>query len=331
MRRMDKRQRLEAAIAGDRVDRAPVALWRHWPGDDRRPEDLAEATLRFQREFDFDFVKVTPASSFCLEDWGARDEWLGNVEGTREYTHRPIQKVEDWSTLSVLDPTAGGLGAQLRCLTLLREELEPKGVPFIQTIFSPLAQAKNLVGAERLILHLRTHPEALHEGLRTIAETTIRFIEAAREVDIAGIFYAVQHARRDLLSDGEYRVFGRPYDLRILEATEGLWLNVLHLHGKAVMFEQLADYPVQVINWHDREAGPALEAGKREFSGAVCGGLARWETVIQGTRAQVAEEAQDAWEETGGRCFILGTGCVVPVVAPWGNLRAARDVAEGLK
>lgn len=330
MKEMGKRERLEAAIAGERVDRAPVALWRHWPGDDRTPEGLAEATLRFQREFDFDFVKVTPSSSFCLEDWGARDEWVGNVEGTREYTHRPVQRPQDWSELAELDPTTEGLGAQLRCLELLDVGLSPDGVPFIQTVFSPLAQAKNLVGAERLVLHLRTYPDALHEGLRAIAETTIRFVEAARERGIAGIFYAVQHARRDLLSEEEYRAFGRPYDLRVLEAAADLWLNVLHLHGDAVMFEQLADYPVQVINWHDREAGPPLEVGKRQFSGAVCGGLARWETVVRGTPEQVVAEARDAWGRTEGRAVILGTGCVVPVVAPWGNVRAARRVAEGL-
>ena len=30
-----KRKRLEATIAGEAVDRPPVALWRHWPGDDQ--------------------------------------------------------------------------------------------------------------------------------------------------------------------------------------------------------------------------------------------------------------------------------------------------------
>ena len=59
---MNKRERLEAAIAGQSVDRVPVALWRHFPGDDQDPSDLAAATIAFQRRWDFDFVKVTPAS-----------------------------------------------------------------------------------------------------------------------------------------------------------------------------------------------------------------------------------------------------------------------------
>lgn len=324
---MSKRGRLEAAIGGGAMDRPPVALWRHWPGDDRTPEGLATATVRFQRTFDFDFVKVTPASSFCLQDWGARDEWRGNVEGTREYTVRPVQRPEDWRHLSLLDPQRGSLGAQLVCLRLIRAALG-KGTPIVQTVFSPLAQAKNLAGGERMLLHLRRWPDALREGLEIITETTVRFVEAARACGIAGIFYAVQHARYDLLSEEEYRTFGRPYDLRVLEAAEGLWLNILHLHGAAVMFDLLADYPVQVLNWHDREGGPSLAEGQRRFGGAVCGGLARWETVVRGTPEQVRREAADGLSQTGGRRFILGTGCVVPVVAPWGNLRTARQAVE---
>jgi uroporphyrinogen decarboxylase len=60
------RTRLETCLSGVRPDRTPVALWRHFPVDDQIPAGLAAATIDFQRTFDFDLVKVTPASSFCL-------------------------------------------------------------------------------------------------------------------------------------------------------------------------------------------------------------------------------------------------------------------------
>lgn len=327
MATMTKRERLQAAIRGDEVDRPPVALWRHFPGDDFRPQDLAAETLAFQRRYDFDFVKVTPASSFCLRDWGAEDVWLGNLEGTREYTVRPIASPEDWYNLPVLDPTRGALGAQLQALRLIADGLAGE-VPFIQTVFSPLAQAKNLVGPESLLVHLRRWPDALQAGLETVTRTTIRFIEAARETGIDGIFYAVQQAQYGLLSEAEYAVFSRPYDLRILEAAQGLWLNVLHLHGNDVMFDLLADYPVQVINWHDRETPPILAEAQRRFGGAVCGGLQQWEVIVRGTPEQVRAQAADAIAQTGGHRFILGTGCITPIVAPASNIRAARMAVE---
>ncbi len=323
----EKTERLMAAIDGGTVDRPPVALWRHFPGDDYRPEDLAKATLEFQRRYDFDLVKVTPASSFCIRDWGAEDRWMGDPEGTRKYTTRPVRSPQEWHNLPVLDPIQGELGAQLRCLRLIAEGLAGE-VPFIQTIFSPLAQAKNLVGPDMLLVHLRRYPRDLHAGLETITQTTIRFVLAARETGIAGIFYAVQHAQYGLLSEQEYTAFGRPYDIRILEAAQGLWLNVLHLHGTEVMFDLLADYPVQVVNWHDRETRPTLAEALSRTRAAVCGGLERWEVMVRGTPDQVREQAFDAIAQTGGRRFILGTGCVVPVVAPSSNIMAARQAVE---
>ena len=43
-------------------------------------------------------------------------------------------------------------------------------MPVLQTIFSPLAQAKNLAGGETLLVHMRQYPEAVLEGLQTITE-----------------------------------------------------------------------------------------------------------------------------------------------------------------
>jgi uroporphyrinogen decarboxylase len=157
--------------------------------------------------------------------------------------------------------------------------------------------------------------------------TTVRFIEAARKRGIAGIFLAVQHASYRLLSEGEYEDLGVPYDRRLLEAADGLWLNVLHLHGSRVMFDLLAGYPVQVVNWHDRETPPTLGEGQARVPGAVLGGLRQWETMLRGTPDDVRREALHAIQQTGGRRFILGTGCVTPITAPWANIRAAQSVA----
>ncbi|MGE5224796.1 MAG: uroporphyrinogen decarboxylase family protein, partial [Omnitrophica WOR_2 bacterium] len=306
-RRMSHIERLQACLGAGSLDRPPVALWRHFPVDDQSPEGLAAAALFFQRTYDFDLVKVTPSSSFCLKDWGVEDEWRGDPEGTRNYTRAAIRQPEDWEHLPVVDPSRGFLARQLASLRILVNELGPE-VPAIQTIFSPLAQAKNLVGSGNLGVHLRRYPDALHAGLKTITESTRLFIEAARKTGIAGIFFAVQHAQFSLFSADEYKAFGRNYDLQVLEAAQGLWLNMLHLHGEDVMFSQVADYPVSVMNWHDRDTAPSLSEALARFPGAVCGGLSRIRTMVLGTPEQVTAEARSAIEATKGQRFILGTG-----------------------
>ncbi len=323
------RERLEACLSGNNLDRPPVALWRHFPVDDQSPEALAAATLHWQQQYDWDIVKVTPASSFCLKDWGVVDAWKGDSEGTREYTKRVVFEPGDWAKLRVLGPDSAALAAQLKCLTLIREGL-PRDTPMVQTIFSPLAQAKNLVGGEALLVHLREHPEALKKGLEVIAETTRRFITAAAKTGIDGVFYAIQHAQAELLTEAEFADFGRSSDLSVLAAAQPLWLNMLHLHGENVYFDAVSDYPVQVINWHDRDTAPTLSEGLKRFPGLVCGGLSR-ETMVYGNAATVKLEALDAIEQTRGRRLLLGTGCVVPIIAPHGNLQSARKSVEKKK
>ncbi len=109
---------------------------------------------------------------------------------------------------------------------------------------------------------------------------------------------------------------------------EDAWLRLLHLHGSDVMFDLLAAYPVNILNWHDQETPPALRDALSHFDGVVCGGLRQWDTLVLGTPDIVAQEARSAIQATGGRRFMLGTGCVVPITAPRANLLAARRAVD---
>lgn len=326
-----KRKRLEAIANGERPDRPPVALWRHWPGDDQDAAALAAAHLKWQSDYDWDLLKVSPASSYCLVDWGVEDRWEGAAEGTRAYGKRLIQKPEDWRKLKALDPGRGMLATQLKALKLVGEGLNSgpaAGTPFIATIFSPLAQAKNLAGGQRLISHLRSHPDDVMHGLDTISASIKHYLDAAKRSGISGIFYAIQHARYALLSSVEYQVFGRPFDEEILSAASDLWFNMVHIHGEEdIMFDLVADYPVQCVNWHDLDTGFRLSEGLEQFSGAVSGGVSRWSLLKEGPEQALAE-AEQALQDTGGQRLMLGVGCVIMTNTPTRNIRALREFAE---
>ena len=324
---MNSIERLQICLSGTKPDRPPVSLWRHFPVDDQTPEGLASAVAVFQKLYEFDFIKVTPASSFAIKDWGSSDVWQGNPEGTREFTHFAVNQPEDWLSLHPLEPLKGALGGQIQCLRLLQNEFGGR-TPLLQTIFSPLAQAKNLVGKENLLYHMRAWPDALHAGLKTITQTTIDFIHECKKTSIDGIFYAVQQASFNLLSTSEFVEFGRQYDLQVLETCQDLWLNLAHIHGERIMFDQVKDYPVQIFNWHDRQTPPSLAEALTKVSGAVCGGLRQWDTLVLGDPEMIRKEARDAIDATDGTRFILGTGCVIPITAPSGNIMAARQAVE---
>ncbi|MBI5823108.1 MAG: uroporphyrinogen decarboxylase [Chloroflexi bacterium] len=320
------RERIQACLKGEITDRTPIALWRHFPVDDQNPEALAAATLQHQSAYDFDIVKVTPSSSFAVKDWGVEDDWMGDAEGSRRYTKRIIHKPEDWEKLPALDPTSPHLSGQLACLRLIKQSLSPE-TPLIQTIFNPLSQAKNLAGNDLLLEHIRKHPEAVMKGLETITRSAVKFIEAAIEIGVDGVFYAIQHAQGSLLELDEYKTIALPYDQITLEPTKDLWCNMLHLHGKDVYFSLLRLVDFQIVNWHDRETYPSLSEAQSLFKGALCGGL-RQDSLTLENQAEVKKEAEDAIKQTKGRRFILGTGCVVPVTASHENYMAARKSVD---
>ncbi|OGF56104.1 MAG: hypothetical protein A2Z21_04075 [Candidatus Fraserbacteria bacterium RBG_16_55_9] len=322
------RERIEAAVRGEKLDRVPIALWRHFPVQDQTAEGLAQATIEFQKRFDFDLVKVTPASGYPAEAWGAKLRPTNNAEGTREYLSRPVQSPKDWHSLQPLDVTQGLFGRELQALQIIRQGVG-EDVHVLQTIFSPLTIAKQLSG-DLVLEYLRRHPDDLKAGLRTITETTARFALACLENGADGIFFATQFASHDLVSNEEYREFGVEYDLPIIEfARSQAKLLLLHLHGLNPMFGLMSVYPVHVVNWHDRETRPSLAEGQRLFQrGAVMGGLHRLETLPKGAPEDIRAQVRDAIQQTEGRRMILGAGCVTLTSTPEANIRAARESAS---
>ncbi|MBK9713579.1 MAG: uroporphyrinogen decarboxylase [Kouleothrix sp.] len=323
---MTKRDRLAAAVRGEQTDRPLVALWRHFPTDDADATQLALSALAFQTQYDWDFVKLTPASNYSVDGWGTRVAYRGHPEGTSEYVARPIAGPQDWGRLQPLDPQSGSLGQQLTAIRAARELAGPD-IPIIETVFSPLSQAKNLVGGGLDVVHLRRHRAAFQQALEVIAETTVRFVQAALAAGADGIFYAMQRASADFLSEAEYREVARPLDLRVLEAAQAATFNLLHLHGLNTYFDMVADYPAHALNWHDRDTGPTLAEGARRFPGMVVGGLSQRD-LVEGTPDSVRALAREAIESLGGRPLCLSTGCVMQTVTPWGNIRALREAAN---
>jgi uroporphyrinogen decarboxylase len=202
-------------------------------------------------------------------------------------------------------------------------------VPLVQTVFSPLTTALKLAGPEKLRAELRGAPNAVHAGLAVIAETTGRFAAEAVARGADGLFFASQTANEGYLTRAEYAEFAKPYDLAVLEAVRGRgWFNVLHLHGRKIMFDQVLDYPVPALSYHDREAGPPLAEIRKRTRKCLIGGIGENTTLVHGTPAEVDAQVQDAWRQAGHRGLILGPGCVASPESPEANVVQLRKSVE---
>ncbi len=319
---MTGRERLLAAVAGRPIDCVPIALWRHFPQEDQRAESLAAAHIAFQQRYAWDFLKVTPMSGYYGDDWGLRGGYRPNREGIRHYTDRPIKNPGDWTHLKRLDVSSGVYGRELHALRLIRDA-RPDDL-ILSTIFSPLTIARTLSGEHALVRYLRENPDDLLRGLETITDVTARFAAETLAAGADGIFFATQCASTDYLTGEEYAEFGRPSDLRVLDATAGAEVRFLHVHGSGIMFDALTDYPVDIMNWHDRRTSPTLAEARSRFSGCLAGGLNEWDTLSTGTPDQITAEIRDAIAQTGGIRHIVTGGCVIPIDIPDDRVRAAR-------
>jgi len=324
---MDHWQRIEAAAAGEPVDRLPISLWRHFPDDDLDPAKLAGHMVSWQRNWDFDLVKFMPSGTYGVEDWGAVTEYQAAANGARAVVKTGIACAEDWARLARLDPRKGVLGRQVEALRLAARELGG-GAPILQTVFSPLTTARKLAG-DRVFADMRREPEALEAGLRIITDVTIDFALASLEAGAHGFFLATQCASYRAATEAEYLRFGKRYDLEFFAALKGKTrLDLLHVHGEDVMFDLLADYPVSLVNWHDRLTAPTLRDALKRFPRLLVGGIEENRTLTRGPHDAIRAEVRDAIAQTGGRRLMIGPGCVLLVATPDAHIRAAVDAAR---
>ncbi len=316
---MTPRERVIAAIAGAAVDRPPVSLWRHFPERDQTAADLTAVTVEWQRRYGFDLVKYMPPGDYPTIDWGATSRYEGSPGGTRTTLKFPVTQPADWPKLSMLDVEHGFNGVILDAVLQTRAAL-PSHVPLLHTVFSPLTIAMKL-SQGKAIDHLREHPAELHAGLYTITNVTAAMAQSSIERGADGLFFATQCADFSLLTEAEYREFGLNYDLQVLNVLSSETINILHLHGEQPMFGLQKHYPIQIVNWHDRHAAPALSEGISQSGRCVAGGINE-RTIATMTSTEAAHEATDAIAVTGGQHLIVAPGCVIPVATPEANIEA---------
>lgn len=327
MPQMTKLERVRAALAGKPVDRMPVGFWRHWPGDDQREDSLVEVTLDFQRRYDQDFIKLPVSSTYTVHDWGVTHEYRGSIMGDRTYLERTVKKVEDWDRIQALDVNRGTYGWHLSALrSILRRK--DKDTPLVVTMFNPLSVLLYLAGDETGLVHLRRYPERVVPALQAVIDTCAAFAREAINAGADGIFLSAKQASYEMMSDEEYRRFGRPGDLAVLKAASAGWFNILHLHGQHPMFARLADYPVQAMNWHDRTAAPSLSEAAKIFPGTLMGGVEQYQVLHFGSAEEVAAQVQDAVRQMKGLRLMVTPGCTYPLSVPHANLTAMRKAVE---
>lgn len=335
---MNREERVRAALAGKEVDRVPVAAWMHLSAFDQDPISLAEAEVDLTEKYDFDYIKMMPFGLYSTQDFGNQITIYCDAHKEPIVKKFAIQSEEDYDAIRAIPAIQGTYGKQIEFARELAKRRKA-GTPIIQTIFSPFSTLKKMAG-DRLLEDIKTIPKAVHHALAAITATTLDFISYNIDAGVDGFFFATQNAVRPMLTPTEFQEFGAFYDLQVIRSyAKKTWFNVAHIHGEDIYFQEIANYPINCINWHDRHTFPSLAearaltdkcllAGIKSAPYFVDGVLKYDDIILDGTPEEITAHVKDAIAQVDGKGLILGPGCVVNPSAPEENLMALRKAVE---
>ena len=315
--------RMHAVLSGQQPDRPPVSFWCHFDAQCAAGPAALDAHLEHLDRFGLDFLKVMNDNPYP--------------------TPAVIQRADDLRGLPVLSGDEEGFGLQLELIRALASELSGK-VLMSTTLFNGWTVLRRIVTPRTDKTHrppvldgtispvdarlgelLAEDRSAVAEALGAISKSLANFAERSIEAGADGIFLSV---REDWVNTDEngmhtYSEIVARGDREILDAAGGGCMNILHVCGAPQNLAAFAEYPVHVINWADRAAGPAIRDVIGHVKPVVCGGIDNLTTLPNGSREDVRREAEDALSQAGERPMILSAGCTYdPNAVPEENLSA---------
>lgn len=311
---MNKRERFFAAVRGDDIDRPPVTAWVHFLSDHLTGEQAAALHRAFLEAYDWDLAKV-------MNDY-------------RYPVPAGVRTLEDSVSLRAFKPLGldePAFAEQLKCLAALRAALGPD-IALADTGFDPYQQVLRNVGFDQAE-HLWKHRAEALGMLDIVAENTCRYIEAVKAQGVEAYFLSINGAIREGFARGSsrqvYETFQRPFELRLLQAAEGM-VRILHVHGAGLDLGRVLDYPCEVISLSDRLPGnPSLAELRRITPKCLMGGID--ETRFQErSLPALARELDAALAEAGRRKFILAPGCTLASFTPKRSLAFLREYTRGI-
>lgn len=306
---MNKIERVLNALKGIEVDRPPFSFWYHFGLQHMPGRKHAEAEIDFFRVYDLDFLKVMSDYPYPLPK---------GVEAIETPAH--------WQMIEPLGASAECWAEQLAAISIIKDAIGDEAL-FIETIFSPWTTARRLARAGFLTESRERSPEAVLAAMDHIAASLANYAREAVARGAAGIFLSLGAATDEVMSEEEYKTWGRPFDLKILEAVRDAPFNVLHIHGKRIHFDSLLDYPVSAINWSHYTAQPTLKEGRARWGKTVMGGINET-TADRVSAPEIIDQIEGTLNEMGARGLIITPGCSVPTDTPERNLRAIKSALE---
>ena len=340
---MTKRERVMATLRGEKTDRPPITAYRHFPKVEREPRDLANIMLKWQKDYDWDIVKVHPSAVYMQEAYGDKIDYVNYEQEIFPTKLSSAAKGYDLSVFKILDMTNQALKDHVEAIKLIRDGLD-EDVPILQTVFTPLQIVSGVFDLPFVRRHfpadreenpifkiMEEHEEELLKALDNITETYINYWKALKEVGCDGFFLAgISWARTDYMKFEEWEKFVKRFDVKFSQAVKNDGgIIMYHTCGIKSNPDRFKDFPIDILHWDQgAEDNPSIKEASA-YLGKITpmGGV---DEMIFGNNSEeeIARQAKKAIEENKDIPFILAPYCSVSIHSTDAEMRAFRDSVE---
>jgi len=293
---VNKKERIDAILAGKEPDRLPFSFWYHFGNQFTTGEAYADTIIEFYKFFDLDLLKVM------------NDYHYPYPEG-----YDVVKDAEGLKKVGYVKPTDDTIVEQTKAIKKIADAVGDE-VYIIDTLFDPWQQIVRHVCGEYQYGLTKTCEKEMLDALDRLCEFDIEYTKAAVEAGASGVFLAIQGS--DELVPGGYETyekFIKPQAIKILNAIKDVSkFNILHICGQAIYTEGIEDFPVDVISFADRSAdNPSLQEVKDWTGKVVMGGMDQLK-VSRASLDALKENADTMIEECGKSHAIGAIGCSIP-------------------
>lgn len=277
------------------------------------PDLAAEITLQPINAFDLDAAIIFSDILPPLIGMGFS---LSFVKGSGPVIEKPIQSPDDVTRLKVPD-AADVMGSTLEAITLVRRELEPRGIPLIGFCGAPFTLACYAIQGsgskmyERAKQFMFTYPESWEDLMNKLVDVNADYL--LQQVKHGANALQIFDSWAGILSIASYRRFIQPFNTRLIEMVSAAGVPIINFStGTGTHLDEVAKCGGDVVGVDWRL--PINEAwSKLGNDRAIQGNLDP--TALLGSWDELESQADDILNgvaDKNGHIFNLGHGILPP-------------------
>lgn len=303
------------------------------------PDVLARAQIALYEALGQDIIFIGCDNYYIAEGFGCVAELP--VDETPHLRQPAVERIGDVYDLEVPNPlTDGRMPVMIEATRLVRKTVGDE-VAIRTPGTGPFALASYFIDTQNFLIEVGmanagmagSDPDAIHHALDLAADALILFGKACVDAGSDLLHCGDSLASCDVISPKDYEQWAFPYERKVIQAWKAYGAKtLLHICGDS---SKVLDLYVQTgADIIEIDHKVDLAWAKQLVGDRACliGNVDPVTVLMQGTPAKVRAASNaclDAAAAGGG--YILGSGCVVPRVAPFENVRAmigaARDYA----